>query len=88
MVSKFEKSTRQNKKYMVYYNNKWIHFGDSRYQHFRDRTPNKLYSYLDHNDTTRRDSYRKRAKGIKDKNGNLTYLDKNSGNYYAYHFLW
>ena len=24
----------------------------------------------------------------KDKYGNLTYLDKNSSNYYSYHFLW
>ena len=24
----------------------------------------------------------------KDKNGNLTYLDKNSPNYYSYHFLY
>jgi len=29
-----------------------------------------------------------RAKGIKDKNGNLTWKDKNSANYYAIRYLW
>ena len=36
----------------------------------------------------RRDAYIKRAKGIKDKNGNLTYLDKASPNYYSVKYLW
>ena len=47
------RSTRKNKKYMVKYNDKWIHFGDTRYEHFRDKTPLKLFSYLDHNDDKR-----------------------------------
>ena len=87
MTLRFEKSNRKNKKYMVFYN-KWIHFGDKRYSHYRDSTPLKLYSHLDHNDIKRRNAYLKRAKGIKDKNVNLTYLDKNSPNYYAVKFLW
>ena len=41
----FKQSTRKNKKYMVKYNGKWIHFGDTRYEHYRDKTPLKLYSY-------------------------------------------
>ena len=84
----FQESTRKNKKYMVKYNDKWIHFGDKRHEHYRDSTPLKLYSYLDHNDLKRRESYRKRARGIKNKNGNSTYLDKNSPNYNALKFLW
>ena len=84
-MNTFQESTRKNKKYMVKYNDKWVHFGDKRYEHYRDLTPLK---YLDHNDLKRRESYRKRAKGIKDKNGNLTYLDKNSPNYYSVKFLW
>lgn len=88
MVYEFKKSTRKDKKYMVYYNNKWIHFGDSNYQHYKDSTPLKLYKYLDHKDIERRNLYKKRARGILDKKGNLTYLDKNSPNYWAYHFLW
>ena len=84
----FQKSTRKNKKYMVYYNNKWIHFGDSRMEHFRDSTGLNLYSHLNHLEPIRQKSYLARAKGIKNKEGKLTYLDKNSPNYYSIRFLW
>ena len=84
----FKKSTHKGKKYMVYYNGKWIHFGSIINQQYRDSTPLKLYSYLDHNDEKRRQNYLARAKGIRDKKGNLTYKDKKSSNYWAYHFLW
>jgi hypothetical protein len=30
-----------------------VDFGDTRYEHFKDSTPLKLYSHLDHNDTKR-----------------------------------
>ena len=83
----FERSTRKNKKYMTLYNGKIIHFGDQRYEHFEDNALG-LYKDMNHYDPKRREAYRKRARGIKDKNGNLTYLDKNSPNYYSYHFLW
>lgn len=84
----FKKSKRENKKYMVMYNNKWIHFGDKNYEHFFDSTPLKLYSHLNHNDQKRKKSYLKRAMGIKDKHGNLTYLNKESPNYYSVKYLW
>ena len=86
-MNTFQESTRKNKKYMVKYNDKWVHFGDTRYDQFEDKELG-LYKYQNHYDKKRRESYRKRAKGIKDKNGNLTYLDKNSPNYYALKFLW
>jgi hypothetical protein len=73
---------------MVFYNNKWIHFGDLRYQQFKDQTTLKIYSHLDHNDAKRRHNYLRRAKGIKNKNGDLTYLNKNSSNYYSVKYLW
>jgi hypothetical protein len=84
----FKESSRKYKKYMVMYNNKWIHFGDTRYQHYKDQTPNKCYKNLDHGDLTRRKSYLARAKGIKDKSGSLTYRNKNSANYYSIKYLW
>lgn len=84
----FKKSSHKDKKYMVFYNGKWVHFGDSRYEQFKDSTPLKFYSYLDHLDPVRKKNYLKRAKGIRDKYGNLTYLDKNSPNYYSIRFLW
>ena len=83
-----KQSTQKNKKYMVKHNDKWIHFGDSRYEQFRDSTPLKLYSYLDHKDKERRKNYLLRAKGIKNKFGALTYLDKNSPNYWSIKYLW
>lgn len=34
-----------------------IDFGDTRYEHFKDSTPLKLYSHLDHNDIYRLHNY-------------------------------
>jgi len=58
-------------------NPKLIHYGHSDYQDFTQ-----------HKDEKRRKSYLARAKGIKDKQGNLTYKDKNSKNYWAIRTLW
>ena len=69
-------SKAKNKKYRVYVmkdnKKKLIHFGDSNFEDFRQ-----------HKDEKRRESYLKRAKGIRNKKGELTYKDKNSANYYA-----
>jgi hypothetical protein len=83
-----EKSTRKHKKYMVRYQNKWIHFGDTRYQQYKDSTPLRLYSHLNHGDQYRRELYLKRATKIVNQQGQLTCTDKNSPNYYSIHFLW
>jgi len=93
VLYKIEKSTSKNKKYSVYVKNKngkpkKIHFGQKGYQHFQDSTPLKLYTNLNHYDVKRRESYLKRAKGIKNKDGKLTWKDKNSANYYAIKYLW
>lgn len=56
----FLKSKKKNKKYDVFYKstNTYItSFGDSRYQQYKDQTPNHLYRNLDHNDETRRRAY-------------------------------
>ena len=75
------KSKAKNKKYSVYVmkdgKKKLIHFGDSRYEDFTQ-----------HKDKERRKSYLKRAKGIKNKKGELTYKDKNSANYWSIKLLW
>jgi len=75
------KSKAKNKKYSVYVlkNNKksLIHFGDSRYEDFTQ-----------HKDKKRQSAYLSRAKGIKNKQGELTYLDKNTSNYWAVNYLW
>lgn len=58
---KFIISKRKNKKYDVYKNDKYlVSFGDKNYQQFRDKTPLKAYSYLDHNDKLRKKRYYQR----------------------------
>lgn len=84
------KSSAKFKKYSVYVMKNGIktliHFGDSRCNQYKDKL--KFYTKLDHNDKDKRKNYLARAKGISDKNGNLTYKDKNSANYWAIKILW
>ena len=57
----FKKSSNKSKKYTaILPDGKKIHFGAAGYQHYRDDTPLKLYSNLNHLDTKRRDLYYKR----------------------------
>jgi hypothetical protein len=84
-------SNAKNKKYAVYVldkNNKkkLINFGDNRYEQFKDKIG--YYSNLDHNDNKRRENYLKRAKGIKNKQNELTYKLKYSPNYWSVNYLW
>ena len=75
------KSSAKGKKMSVYVmkngKKKLIHFGDSNMKDFRQ-----------HKDPVRRKSYLARAKGIKNKEGKLTYKDKNSSNYWSIKYLW
>jgi hypothetical protein len=85
ILSGFEKSNTKNKKYDAILRDKEgkikrVPFGDIRYEHFRDSTPNKLYSHLDHNDNNRREAFRKRHKN------NSKY--KYSSAYFSYNYLW
>lgn len=84
----FEKSNAKNKKYKTVYNGKTINFGDSRMQQYKDSTGLGLYSSKDHGDSIRRKSYLARAKGIKNKEGQLTWKLKSSPNYYSVRYLW
>ena len=89
---KIFKSTAKDKKYSVYVKGddgkaKLIHFGQLGYDQYKDTTPLKLYSKLDHNDEERRRLYLLRAKGIK-KDGKISWKDKNTANYYAVKYLW
>jgi hypothetical protein len=86
----FRISNKKNKKYDVYFNDKWISFGDSRYEHYKtsNMIPQNLHIYPEHHDKERRYKYRVRASKIVNRDGQLTYNDKNYGNYWAYHCLW
>ena len=73
------------KKYSVYVmnertgNKKLIHFGDVRYEQYRDKLGK--YKDLDNNDPRRRVLYRKRH--ARDNINNINYPG-----YWAYNFLW
>ena len=72
-------STHKYKKYMINVEGKWIHFGDKRYQQFKDSTPLRLYSYLDHGDPIRRSRYYLRH-GFSN--------DKSTAKYWSNKYLW
>ena len=58
---KFEKSDKPHYKYeAILPDGKVVHFGDTRYQQYEDKTPLKLYKHLDHHDKHRRELYYKR----------------------------
>jgi len=75
------KSSAKNKKYSVYVmkdgKRKLIHFGDSRYNQFRDKLGH--YSHLDHNDSKRKKAYYAR-------HGQTS--DITSAKYYSHRYLW
>jgi hypothetical protein len=48
-------SDKPNKKYYALVKNKKIYFGDSKYQHYKDKLG--FYKYLDHNDKDRKKRY-------------------------------
>lgn len=88
-MPQFKKSTRAGKKYSVITpSGRTIHFGSSQMEHYKDKTGVGAWSHKNHNDATRRKSYLARAKGIKNKNGEYTYKDRESPNYYSVKYLW
>ena len=79
MSLSFKPSTRKHKKYDAFLDGKKIaSFGDKRYEHFHDKIGH--YSNLNHNDESRRKSYRARH--------HKTSQKKYSPSYFAYHYLW
>ncbi len=82
----YEKSPVKNKKLRVIVNKKTIDFGDTRYQHFKDKTG--IHKNLDHGDKKRRKNYLTRTANQKDGKGNLTLNNPESANYHARRILW
>ena len=77
---KFEKSKAKGKKYAaILPDGKRVNFGALGYEHYKDRTPLKLYSHLDHNDSERRKLYYQRH--------NKDY-PKYSADYFSKKYLW
>ena len=71
-------STRKINKYMATLKSgKKVHLGSSKYE-----------DYLTHKDKDRRDKYLARATKIKNKQGELTYNNPESANFWSVHLLW
>ena len=82
----YELSTRKNKKLMTLVDGKKIHFGNTLYGHFKDKTG--IWSMLDHGNKKRRQNYLLRSAPIKDGKGNLTKDNPLSANFHARRILW
>ena len=56
------KSNRKHKKYMAVFRDARpiVHFGDKRYQQYKDSTPLRTYAHLNHGDKERRKRYYQR----------------------------
>jgi hypothetical protein len=77
---------RKNKKLAVVIDGKSVHFGDTRYEHFKDKTG--IWKSLDHNNKERRKNYLTRTEKQTDGKGNFTKDDPKSANYHARRILW
>lgn len=85
----FEKARNPKKKYRaVLLDGTPVEFGSSKYQHYEDRTPLKLFSHLDHKDKIRRYNYRQRHGAILTKNGERAVDVKYSPAWFSWFFLW
>jgi hypothetical protein len=83
----YYKSDKPNKKLMVDINGKRIYFGDTRYEHYFDRTGllNKNYNHLD---PKRRLAYLARSTKIKDSMGNFSVNNPESANFHSARVIW
>ena len=87
------------KKYTVYVKNKKthkvrrIHFGDQRYEQYKDRTPLKLYARKNHGTRRRMENYFNRHSGEKNRKKAIKKEKKKSKGYYnakilSHEYLW
>jgi len=97
-IIKFKKG-RFPKKYTAYVKDKktkkvrMIHFGDVRYQQYKDRTPLKLYANKNHGTRKRMENYFNRHSGEKNRKKAIKKEKKKSKGYYnakilSHEYLW
>ena len=92
MNIKFFKSNRKNKKYLavILFNGKlkMEHFGDRRYEQFKDSTGLGLYSHLDHGDLKRRKNYFLRHSGVPTKKEAMLKEKPGTAKWLSHKYLW
>ncbi len=81
------------KKYTAHLpNGRVVHFGDTRYEHYKDSVPKSLgggiWSKANHLDPKRRKNYRKRHGAAVCKNGERCVDVRYSPAWFSYYFLW
>ena len=83
-------SERRHKKYKMVFTTprKTVHFGDTRYMHYKDNTSLKKYTHLNHKDTKRRKLFWKRMAGANTKKQALATLDSRSAAFLSVKYLW
>ena len=83
---KFRKSNKPEKKYTAVLKNKStgreknVHFGSSKYEHYKDSTGLGKWSHKDHNDANRRKRFRQRFNRLKNK--------KWTPAFFSWNYLW
>jgi hypothetical protein len=82
----YKKSTNPKKKLMTFVEGRAIHFGDSKMEHYKDRTG--YWKSKDHNDKIRRKNYLARSAKITNKRKELTKDNPKYANYHARRILW
>lgn len=91
-VEKFVKGPYPKKYTAVMKDGRLVHFGDRRYQHYKDSVPKRmgggLWSHKDHNNRDRRDNYRKRHAGMRTASNRPAYRVKYSPSWFSYYYLW
>ena len=97
-IIKFEKGPFP-KKYTAYIKNnktkkiRKLHFGDRRYQQYKDRTPLKLYKNKNHNTKKRQQNYFSRHSGTKKQKNLINKEIKKNKKFYtpkilSHKYLW
>jgi hypothetical protein len=98
-IIKFEKSPNKTKKYRAFIKNnktkkiRIVDFGALNYEHYKDRTPLKIYSYKNHNNRKRMNNYFSRHSGTPLRQKAIKKeIDKSKGYYNAkilsHKYLW
>ena len=89
MKYRIEVSDRPEKKYVaIFSNGRRVYFGTAQYAQYKDKTPLKKYSHMDHLDKNRRTRYRARHEKILTKSGKPAFKIPYTPSWFSYKYLW
>ena len=87
-IKEWKKGNYPYKYQVILSNDKKVNFGNVNYQHYKDKTPLKLYSNLNHYDKLRRRNYKRRHEGIITKDNKKAIDIIYSPAWFSYNYLW